>query len=137
MTSSSNGGQIRWDHLQGLRSAELVRLYHDVSADETQDIIVDLVSKEVPAIQIFDGFPRVLKNIKASDHCLVLLYWRSIQGATYGELVTWVRPSMRANLRRTLTILDGKDLVHDSEDRWLITRRGEAAVESARLIEPA
>jgi hypothetical protein len=36
--------------------AELVRQYHHVSADNAQQIIADLISKEVPAIQLFDGF---------------------------------------------------------------------------------
>lgn len=66
--------------------AELVRLYHNVSAKEAHGIIVDLVSKEVPLIQEFDGFPRVLKQLKASDHFLVLLYWRGVDGATLGRV---------------------------------------------------
>lgn len=117
--------------------AELVRLYHNVSPNEAHDVIADLVSKEVPTIQMFDGFPRVLRTIKASEHCLVLLYWRGRQGATYTQLHTWVRPTMRANLRRTLAALDTKDMVHQVDDRWLITLRGERAVEAERLIEPA
>lgn len=48
--------------------AELVRLFHDVSPTEAHAIIADLVSKDVPLIQVFDGFPRVLKQLKASDH---------------------------------------------------------------------
>ncbi len=44
--------------------AELVRLYHDVSPDEAHGIIKDLVSKDVPLIQEFDGFPRVLKQLE-------------------------------------------------------------------------
>ena len=116
--------------------AELVRHFHNVSPDEAHAIIVDLISKEVPAIQLFDGTPRLLKNLKASDHCLVLLYWRGAAGATLGELASWVRPAMRSNLRRTLNGLDAKDLVHHSADRWYVTRRGEAAVESAGFVEP-
>ena len=116
--------------------AEMVRQYHKVSADEAEKIITDLVSKEIPVIQLFDGFPRVLRNIKASDHSLVLLYWRGAAGATFAELSSWVRPSMRANLRRTLGVLDRKDLVHTNGTRWFITRSGEQAVEAAGLIEP-
>jgi hypothetical protein len=116
--------------------AELARLYHQVSADEAQQIITELVSKEVPAIQVFDGFPRVLRDIKASDFCLVLLYWRGTQGAAFAELSAWARPSMRTNLRRTLASLNAKDLVHTSSNHWYITQLGEKAVESAHLIEP-
>jgi hypothetical protein len=117
--------------------AELVRLYHDVSPDEAAQIIVDLVSKEVPVIQLFEEFPRVLRPLKASEHCLVLLYWRGASGATFEELASWVRPTMRGNLRRTLGTLDGKDHVHNASGRWFITLQGETMVESGRLVEPA
>lgn len=116
--------------------AELVRLHHNVSADDAQQIITELVTKEVPVIQLFDGFPRVLRDIKASDFCLVLLYWRGPKGATFAELAAWVRPSMRANLRRTLSGLYAKDFVHANSNEWFITQLGEKAVESSRLIEP-
>jgi hypothetical protein len=44
--------------------AELVRLCHNVSPAEVHGIIADLVSKDVPLIQVFDGFPRVLKAVE-------------------------------------------------------------------------
>ncbi len=57
--------------------AELVRLFHNVSPATACGIIADLVSKDVPLVQVFDGFPRVLQQLRASDHFLVLLYWRA------------------------------------------------------------
>ena len=116
--------------------AELVRLYHAVSAAEAHGIIVDLVSKEVPLIQVFDGFPRVLKQLKASDHALALLYWRGVEGATFTELNSWARVTMRANLKRTLNALDAKDLIHLNIDRYVLTHLGERDVEERRLLEP-
>jgi hypothetical protein len=116
--------------------AELLRMYHKVSPDDAQGIILDLVSKEIPIIQVLNGFPRVLRDIKASDYCLVLLYWRGASGASFSELASWVRPAMRANLRRTLVRLYQKDLAHSTDDYWYITRAGENAVEEARLVEP-
>ena len=116
--------------------AELVRLYHNVSATQAHAIIVDLVSKDVPLIQEFDGFPRVLKQLKASDHFLVLLYWRGVDGATYDELHTWARAPMRANLKRTLKAIDDKDLVHLRGDRYVLTHLGEDYVEKGKLLEP-
>jgi hypothetical protein len=116
--------------------AELVRLYHNVSATEAHGIIVDLVSKDVPLIQEFDGFPRVLKQLKASDHFLVLLYWRGLDGATYDELHSWARAPMRANMKRTLKQLDDKDLVHLAGDKYVLTHLGEREVEERKLLEP-
>ncbi len=117
--------------------AELVRLFHNVSANEAHGMIVDLVSKDVPLIQEFDGFPRVLKQLKASDHVLVLLYWRGAEGASVPELIRWVRAPMRANLRRTLAQLDAKDLVHLAGSSYRLTRLGEADVEERKLLEPS
>lgn len=116
--------------------AELVRIYHNVSPTDAHGIIVDLVSKDVPLIQEFDGFPRVLKQLKASDHFLVLLYWRGAQGAAYDELQTWARAPMRANIKRTLKSLDDRDLIHLKDDRYVLTHLGEDDVEKRKLLEP-
>lgn len=116
--------------------AELVRLYHKVSASDAHGIIVDLISKDVPLIQEFDGFPRVLKQLKASDHVLALLYWRGSDGATHDELIAWARAPMRANLRRTLRALDDKDSIHLMGDKYVLTHLGEDDVEKRRLLEP-
>lgn len=116
--------------------AELVRLYHNVSAQEAHGMIADLVSKEVPAIQVFDGFPRLLKSLTASDHFLVLLYWCGASGATLADLIAWARPSMRGNARRTLSTLDKKDLIHLTGDRYVLTRLGERRVETQKFLEP-
>lgn len=116
--------------------AELVRLYHHVSPGEAHGIIADLVSKDVPLIQVFNGFPRVLKKLKASDHMLVLLYWRGAEGASPEDLCAWARPAMRRNLKRTLSGLDAKDLIHLHDDRYLLTHLGERDVERRKLLEP-
>jgi len=116
--------------------AELVRLFHNVSAKQAHGIIVDLVSKDVPLIQEFDGFPRVLKQMKASDHFLVLLYWRGTDGATYDELHAWARAPMRSNMKRTLQAMDDKDLIHLRRDKYVLTHLGEDDVEKRKLLEP-
>lgn len=116
--------------------AELVRIYHNVPPTEAHEIIVDLVSKDVPLVQEFEGFPRVLKQLKASDHLLVLLYWRGATGATYDDLHKWARAPMRSNLKRTLKSLDERDLVHLRGDQYVLTHLGEDDVERRKLLEP-
>jgi len=86
--------------------------------------------------KVFDGFPRVLKQLKASDHMLVLLYWRGVDGATFTELHSWARAAMRTNLKRTLNTLDAKDLIHLNGDRHVLTNLGERDVEQRKLLEP-
>lgn len=116
--------------------AELVRLYHNVPAEQAHGMIVELVSKDVPLIEEFDGFPRVLKHFKASDHFLVLLYWRGVNGATLEELTAWSRTPMKANIRRTLATLDNRDLIHLKSRTYVLTKLGESDVERRKLLEP-
>lgn len=116
--------------------AELVRLFHSVSPTEAASIISDLVSKDVPMIQMFGDFPRVLRRLRASDHMLVLLYWRGAAGATLGQLRAWARPTMASNLGRTLKALDQRDFVHVQDGRYMLTKLGERDVERRRLLEP-
>lgn len=116
--------------------AELVRLFHDVSPAEAYGVIADLVSKDVPLIQVFDGFPRVLIQLRASDHFLALLYWCGPGGATLEELRKWARPAMRGQIRRTMNGLDAKDFVHLQEGHYVLTRLGEREVEVRKLLEP-
>lgn len=117
--------------------AELVRMFHDVSPEVAHAMIDEIVSKEVPLVQEFDGHPRILKQLRASDHFLVLLYWRGTTGATLDELRTWARQPMRAQIRRTLNTLDStKDFVHVQSERYFLTRLGERYVEDKGLIEP-
>jgi hypothetical protein len=118
--------------------AEFVRLYHNVSADEAQRIVEQLVTRQSPIVQEFEGFLKVLKpGLGASDHVLVLLYHRGVTGATLEEISGWVRPSMRQNLRRTLNqLVDTKDLAHFDGAVYKITGLGQQEVERRRLIDP-
>jgi hypothetical protein len=117
--------------------AEFVRLYHSVTADEAQKIVDQLVAREVPAIQEVRGFPRVLRDLRAGEHCLVLLYRAGVDGVEFSYLRSWVRPKMQRNLRRTLSDLVAQDLVHRDDETYIILRPGERYVEEHKLVEPA
>jgi hypothetical protein len=116
--------------------AEFVRLFHGVSAAEAQGIIDEISIRQLPVIQEFDGFPRVLRtDLGASDLTLVLLYHAGPAGVSYQKLSQWVRPSMRSNLRRTLRQLDDKAFLHTTQDKIIITNLGKQAVENRRLMQ--
>jgi hypothetical protein len=118
--------------------AEFVRLHHNVSADEAQRLVEELVTRKAPVIQDFQGFLKILNpELRASDQCLVLLYHCGAPGASYAELEQWVSPKSRTNLRRTLTALvHDKAFVHQSGDDYRITRRGQIDVETRKLVDP-
>lgn len=118
--------------------AEFVRSYHNVTADEAQDMVNQIVTREAPVIQDFDGFLKVLRrDLSSAEYCLVLLYARGNKGATFDELDEWARPVMRTNLRRTLrTLVNSHAYVHHDGDRYFITATGQRHVEHERLITP-
>lgn len=118
--------------------AEFVRLYHSVPANTAQQIVANIVTRAAPAIEDFNGFLKVLRtDLGASDFVLLLLYQRGTQGATFKELESWVKPKMRANLRRTLNSLsDDKAYIHAGvADSFEITRSGQQYVEGNGLME--
>jgi len=116
-------------------TAEFVRIYHGVTADEAQSIIGALVTRQVPAVQDFDGFLKILNtSLKASEYVLLILYERGNAGATYDQIESWVHPGMRANLQRTLRRLtDDQDYIHSAKGKYLLTKSGAGEVERKKL----
>lgn len=118
--------------------AELVRIAHDVSPGDAHAMIVDIVKKEVPAIQVFDGKPVLLKDLKAADVVLVLLYWAGSDGVPLDELRSWLPDNVRKNLGRTLKNLQMKHLVYNSgRNHSRLTDLGLRDVEDRRLLGAA
>jgi hypothetical protein len=115
--------------------AEFVRLHHGVDAGEAQRIVDGLVARAAPAVQDFNGFLKVLKpGLQASPYVLLLLYESGTRGASLSELMSWVRPSMKANLRTTLQrLVHDKAFVHDDGSRYYITKLGLEEVEEKNL----
>ncbi|MGD0001213.1 MAG: hypothetical protein ABSE21_14045 [Bryobacteraceae bacterium] len=118
--------------------AELIRLYHGVSPNDATVMVEMIVARNAPVVQEFQGFPKVLRpGLPAGDVVLILLYQRGSKGATLLELLEWVRPSMRGNLRRTLDrLVDERAFAHSSGTRYYITRTGERSVEERKLLDP-
>lgn len=117
--------------------AEFVRLHHKVQPAEAQRMVEELVTRAVPSIEDFNGFPKVLRQgLPAGDFCLLLLYQRGADGATAEQLSNWVLPTMRANLRTTLKRLTHvKAFVHQEGEVYKITGAGRREVERRQLLE--
>ena len=118
--------------------AEFLRLWHNVSADEAQDIVEQLVTRKAPVIQDFDGYLKVLNpDLTAGDHIMVLLYQCGAAGATFFQLYDWARPNMRQNLARTIRRLDDQlAYVHSTDKKIEISLLGREYVETNKLIVP-
>lgn len=117
--------------------AELLRLSQGASPGEAQGLVNDIVTRSAPAVQDFNGFLKVLHpKLNASDFVLLLLYQCGNEGADFKQLESWVRPSMRLNLRRTLAhLVDDKAHVHHGTSKYVITALGMREVEQRRLYE--
>lgn len=70
--------------------AELIRLYHDCSADEAQSIVDRLVKRSVPVIYDKDGVKTLLKQSSYEDAVLLFLHYEGDKDITIGELCKWV-----------------------------------------------
>lgn len=117
--------------------AEFVRLYHVVTANIAQSMVENIVTRQAPAIEDFDGVLKILRtDLGASDAVMLLLYARGANGASFEELRAWVRPTMRSNLKRTLTKLEHENAyVHLAGSSFKITRSGMQYVEKKRLMD--
>lgn len=118
--------------------AELVRLYHRVSADKAQAIIEELVTREVPVVQEIAGQPVILKEMRPRDQALVMLYRAGAEGTTLDELGAWLRVGRKDHLKARLHKLDEDRLVlaHPANGRYYISGLGQRDVEARRLLNP-
>jgi hypothetical protein len=117
--------------------AELVRLHHGVSASEAQQIIEDLVTREVPAVQEIAGQPVILTDLQPRDQALLMLYRVGAEGATIDELLGWLPTTRRDHLRNRLKKLQESKLVHmHANGNVYLTIRGMREVEDRNLAQP-
>jgi len=70
--------------------AELIRLYHDCSADEAQDIIDRLVKRSIPVIYDRDGIKTSLRQMPYDEVALLFLHYEGEKDILVGDLCKWV-----------------------------------------------
>jgi hypothetical protein len=116
--------------------AELIRLYHGISANEAHKIVENLVTRKAPVVQEFGHTLKTLNpSLGVSDRALLLLYHCGASGVSSKQLSDWVKPSQKKNLGRCLNDLEHeKDLIILHENTYKITRLGQQEVESRRLL---
>ena len=70
--------------------AELIRLYHDCSADESQNIVDRLVKRAVPIIYDRDGIKTLLKRTSYERAILLFLHYEGEKDVPIADLCKWV-----------------------------------------------
>lgn len=79
--------------------AELVRLYHDCSANDAQNIIDRLVKRNIPIIYDRDGIKTLLKQTPYEKATLLFLHYEGEKDTPIGELCKWVEHPNVTNFR--------------------------------------
>ncbi len=118
--------------------AELIRIYHSISPQEAQNIVDSIIERKSLVVQDFDGF---LKTLNPSwgprERILSTLCQRGKNGATIEELTSWLKPSQRRNIRRTLNQLEYEaDLIVCRDGHYFITNLGIKHIEKAGMLIP-
>ena len=119
--------------------AEFVRLSHNVSADQAQKIVQDLVTRNVPIIQDFSGHPKILKTgLNTDQTILLLLYHCGARGAQWHELHNWIPRQKLSNLQSSLRqLVEDHNRAHFHADTGVyeITAAGMQYVEKNKLLD--
>jgi hypothetical protein len=80
---------------------ELVRVYHNLSLEEAQDLVDSLASREIPEIWEVDGKKRVLRvGLNSKQQTLLLLYSDVTSAVLDDDLCSWIEYASLALYRR-------------------------------------
>jgi hypothetical protein len=117
--------------------SEFVRLARGVTPEKAFELVRAIAIRRIPAVEQFGEFLKTLRpSLGPSDRVLLLLYHCADGGATEAQLSNWLKPSQRANLKRTLKDLEhNKDCIVFTAGTFRLTRRGILTIESKRLVE--
>jgi len=92
---------------------ELIRVFHNLSLEEAQDLVDSVSTRQIPDIWEIGGRKRVLReDLDFKDKTLLLLYSSIDQGALVEDLFLWTKYSNAHMFKRAvLEPLDKKCLV--------------------------
>ena len=96
--------------------AELVRVFHQLSVREAQNIVDDLVDRRVPLIWEGDGVRRVLDPTMTLQEKILLLLGTQLESASRSDLLNWIEYEDVAHFKRLLKKMHGQRLLELAED---------------------
>lgn len=102
---------------------ELIRVHHQLSFEEAQDLVDSLAIRQLPDIWEVAGKKRVLRDgLRASDEALLLLYSAKDQAVLTEDLIAWIEYSnprvFKSNVLRKLH--DKRHLEWDKEEEFVV-----------------
>lgn len=110
---------------------EIVRHYHSCSIDQAAAIVSTINEIQIPIIDEFDGFIRVLDtSLKTTEKVLVILYSKQPDNVSEQDLRKWVEYKNSTRFRdKILKKLHKEALIHFEDGMCNLTRKGILFVE--------
>ena len=94
--------------------AELVRIFHNVSTEQAQNIVEGIITKNIPVVWNLGDKKRILNpELSFRGKMLVLLYDSYPESIDEGTLIEWVEHSNPSVFRRDVIIPSHKDCLID------------------------
>jgi hypothetical protein len=102
---------------------ELIRVFHNLSLEDAQDLVDSVSSRRIPDVWEVAGRKRVLRtDLSFSEQTLLLLYACETNGALIEDLFTWTRHSNKSVFQRdVIKPLDRRCLVDFDPDTEFVT----------------
>ncbi|HML40876.1 MAG TPA: hypothetical protein PKD23_09350 [Bellilinea sp.] len=117
---------------------ELIRIYHQLSLEEAQDIVDSISAKNLPDIWEVNGKKRILREgLAYKDKVLLLAYSEPQTSVMVEDLFTWTEYSnYQVFIKKVITSLHEQRLIeYDQETRMVhLSPKGIQLVESTLLL---
>jgi len=118
--------------------AELIRIFYTNDIDEAQKMVDNLMQIQIPIIQEFNGFLKILdQKIHLKNKILLFSLYKKDQGITIENINEWTKQQHRRDyIAKVLNELEtDKAYLHSEKDRYFITRTGILEIFRSRLLK--
>lgn len=115
--------------------AELIRVYYTGDMDEAQKIVDELVKFQIPVIQDFDGFLKILNpKLKYPQEILLWALSRKTEGITVEDIEKWSKNKHKHSYTNLALkrLEEERKFLHSENGRYSITHTG--IIEVSRKI---
>jgi hypothetical protein len=118
--------------------AELIRICYNCDMDEAQHIVDELMQVQIPVIQEFGGFLKILNpKMELRNKILHFALYKKDEGITIEEIMTWTnKQHRRDNVEKVLKQLENMEgHIHCQEGKYKITVTGISEIANKRLLK--
>jgi hypothetical protein len=115
--------------------AELIRIYHNLSLEEAQELIDSIVARQLPLVWEVGGVKRVLKpGLSLKDQTLCLLYSDPHTAVTSEDLAHWIDVKRISDYRARVLVPMHHDRLAEYDRKTETIRLSPIGVEAAERL---